>query len=162
MKSRPSALVVRLAVVAAGSLPWPSMATAQSPLDTTSLRWGVPTTMPTSARVAVVRGDPTAPGETVFLISMPNGYRIPPHFHPGPTRIAVRQGRLLVGMGDKVDAGRAKALGAGDSLTIPAERRHYWMASGPTLAFLTFTGPFTITYLRADDAPRPRAFPIGY
>jgi hypothetical protein len=23
-------------------------------------------------------------------------------------------------------------------------------------------GPYTITYLRAEDAPRPRTFPFGY
>jgi hypothetical protein len=25
-----------------------------------------------------------------------------------------------------------------------------------------FMGPYTITYLRAEDAPRPRTFPFGY
>jgi hypothetical protein len=27
---------------------------------------------------------------------------------------------------------------------------------------LTFIGPFTITYLRAEEAPRRRVFPFGY
>jgi hypothetical protein len=27
---------------------------------------------------------------------------------------------------------------------------------------VTFMGPYTITYLRAEDAPRPRVFPLGY
>jgi quercetin dioxygenase-like cupin family protein len=137
-------------------------AVAQSSPGPASPRWSVPTTLPTSARVAVVRGDPTRPVETTFLISMPNGYRIPPHFHPGYAHVEVREGTLLVGMGDKLDRKRTRALTAGDSATVPAGMHHFWIASGPTVVSLTFVGPFTITYLRAEDAPRPRAFPIGY
>ena len=135
---------------------------AQSLAQPASLQWAVPTTLPTSALVAVVSGDPTGPGESTFLISMPNGYRIPPHFHPSDTHVEVREGTLLVGMGDKLDAKRTRALEAGDSATIPAGMRHFWIASGRTVVSLTFIGPFTITYLRAEDAPRPRVFPIGY
>lgn len=127
-----------------------------------SLQWSVPTTMPLSALVAVASGDPTGPGETTFLISMPNGYRIPPHFHPGTVYVKVREGTLLVGMGDELDAEQAQALVAGDSVSVPAGMHHFWIARGRTVVSMRFTGPFTITYLRAEDAPRPRAFPFGY
>jgi quercetin dioxygenase-like cupin family protein len=151
----------RLIVASVGLCTAPD-ATAQSSFDSASPQWSVPTTLPTSARVAVVRGDPTSPGETTFLISMPNGYRIPPHFHPSDTRVEVREGTLLVGTGHKLDTKRTRALVAGDSATTPAGLHHFWIASGRTVVYLTFVGPFTITYLRAEDAPRPRAFPIGY
>ena len=137
-------------------------AMAQSSADSASLLWAVPTTLPTSARVAVASGDPTGPGETTFLISMPNGYRIPPHFHPGDVHVEVREGTLLVGMGDELDAKHAQALAAGDSASVPAGTHHFWIAREATVASLRFMGPFTITYLRAEDAPRPRAFPFGY
>jgi hypothetical protein len=39
---------------------------------------------------------------------------------------------------------------------------HFSIARGPTILLVTFDGPYTITYLRAEDAPRPRAFPLGY
>jgi len=135
---------------------------AQAPADPTPLRWGVPTTLPGSALVAVVSGDPFASVETTFLIAMPSGYRIPAHFHPGNVRVGVREGALLVGMGDKLDRKRARALAAGDSAMIPAGVHHVWLASSRTVATLTFRGPFTITYLRAEEAPRFRAFPVGY
>jgi quercetin dioxygenase-like cupin family protein len=137
-------------------------AMAQSSAAPESLRWSVPTTLPPSARVAVARGDPTGPGETTFVISMPNGYRIPPHFHPSHTHVEVREGTLLVGMGDRLDPKKTRALAAGDSATVPARMHHFWIARGRTVVSMTFIGPFTITYLRADDAPRPRAFPVGY
>jgi quercetin dioxygenase-like cupin family protein len=137
-------------------------AKAQSSAGPASLKWSPPTTLPPRALVAVVRGDPTGPGECTFLISMPNGYRIPPHFHPSDVHVEVREGALLLGMGDKLDAKRSQALAAGDSATTPAGMHHFWIARGRTLVSLTFTGPFTITYLRAEDAPRPRVFPFGY
>jgi quercetin dioxygenase-like cupin family protein len=137
-------------------------AMAQATADPASLQWAVPTTLPTSALVAVAAGDPTGPGESTFLIAMPNGYRIPPHLHPGPTRVEVREGRLLVGMGDRLDSKRARVLAAGDSATVPAGMPHYWIARGRTVVSLTFFGPFTITYLRAVDAPRRGVFPFGY
>ena len=90
-------------IASAGFLAAPD-AMAQSLAQPAALQWAVPTTLPTSALVAVASGDPTRPGESTFLISMPNGYRIPPHFHPSHVQVEVREGTLLVGMGDKLDA----------------------------------------------------------
>lgn len=138
-------------------------AMAQSSVPPASLQWSVPTTLPPNARVAVLSGDPTGPGETTFLISMPNGYRIPPHFHPGHAHIEVREGTLLVGMGNQLDPKLTRRLTAGDSATVPAGMSHFWIAQGPgTVVSLKFMGPFTITYLRAEDAPRRRGFPFDY
>ena len=36
------------------------------------------------------------------------------------------------------------------------------IAKGRTVLLVTFDGPYTITYPRAEDAPRPRVFPLGY
>ena len=148
-------------IASAGFLAAPD-AMAQSLAEPASLQWAVPTTLPPSALVAVVSGDPTAPGASTFLIAMPNGYRIPPHFHPSHTHVEVREGTLLVGLGDKLDPKRTRALAAGDSATAPAGMHHFWIASGRTVVSLTFIGPFTITYLRAEDAPRRGLFPFGY
>lgn len=127
-----------------------------------SLRWSVPTTLPPGALSAVVSGDPRSPGESTLEISMPNGYRIPPHFHPSYEHVEVRKGTLLVGMGDELDPKRTLALAAGDSATAPAGMHHFWIASGRTEVSVTFNGPYTITYLRTEDAPRRQVFPFGY
>jgi quercetin dioxygenase-like cupin family protein len=150
-----------LIAISAAALRVPAGA-AQTPADPEPPHWGVPTTLPLSARVAVVRGDPYAAGETTFLIDMPSGYRIPPHFHPGDVRVGVREGTLMVGMGDKFDRTRSRALVEGDSATIPAAAHHFLVAGERTLMTMTFTGPFTITYLRAEEAPQRRVFPAGY
>lgn len=137
-------------------------ALAQSSKDPESLTWSVPPVLPPGARIAGVKGDPTGPGEFTLLVSMPNGYRIPPHFHPSPEHVVVREGTLLVGMGDVLDPKRTQALVAGDSATAPAGMHHFSIARGRTVVSATFIGPYTITYLRAEDAPRPPSFPFGY
>jgi quercetin dioxygenase-like cupin family protein len=149
-------------IAASGSLPAVPGAMAQSSADPASLQWLVPPVLPPGALIAVVRGDPTAAGEFTLLVSMPDGYRLPPHFHPGYEHVEVKEGTLLVGVGDKLDPKRTQALAAGDSATAPAGIHHFSIARGRTVVSATFTGPYTISYLRAEDAPRPRNFPFGY
>ena len=52
-------------------------------------------------------------------LAMPDGYRIPPHFHPSFEHVEVKEGTLLAGMGDRPDPKRTRALTAGDSATAP-------------------------------------------
>ncbi len=137
-------------------------AMAQSLADPASLQWFVPPLLPPGARIAVVSGDPTGPGKSTLLVSMPNGYRLPAHSHPSYEHVEVREGTLLVGTGDVLDPKRTQALIAGDSATAPAGMHHFSIARGRTVVSVTFIGPYTITYLRAEDAPRPRVFPFGY
>jgi mannose-6-phosphate isomerase-like protein (cupin superfamily) len=135
---------------------------AQTAADPTSLHWQVPDVLPPGALIAVVKGDPTGPGESTLQLSMPNDYRIPPHFHPGFEHVEVREGTLLVGMGDRLDPKRTRPLAMGDSATAPAGMHHFSIAKGRTELSVTFMGPYTITYIHAEDAPRPRVFPFSY
>jgi quercetin dioxygenase-like cupin family protein len=153
-----------LAVLVAASV-WflgPPGAVAQRSAEPASLQWTVPPVLPPGALIAAVSGDPTAPGEFTLLVSMPNGYRIPPHSHPSDEHVEVKEGTLLVGMGDRLDPKRTQALAAGDSATAPAGMHHFSIAKGRTVLSVTFIGPYTITYVRAEDAPRPPSFPFGY
>jgi quercetin dioxygenase-like cupin family protein len=153
-----------LAVLIAASL-WLLLAPgamAQASAEPARLQWSVPPVLPPGALIAVVSGDPTGPGESTLQLSMPNGYRIPPHSHPSYEHVEVREGTLLVGMGDRLDPKQTRALAAGDSATAPAGMHHFSIAKGRTVLSVTFIGPYTITYVRAEDAPRSRAFPFGY
>ena len=80
----------------------------------------MPPVLPPGALIAVVSGDPTAPGEFTLLVSMPDGYRIPPHFHPTHKHVEVREGTLLVGTGDAIDSRQTLALTVGDSAPAAA------------------------------------------
>ena len=138
------------------------VAMAQGSAEPASLYWFAPPLLPPGARIAVVSGDPTRPGKSTLQVSMPNGYRFPPHSHPSDEHVEVKEGTLLVGLGDELDPKMTQALAAGDSATAPAGMHHFSIAKGRTLLSATFMGPYTITYVRAEDAPRPRNFPFGY
>src|SRR3954454_14344940 len=97
-------------------------ATAKAP----ALKWGpAPAVFPKGAKMAVVSGDPSQAQPFEVQLSFPNGYRVPPHFHPTDETVAVKKGTFLVGMGDKFDVKQTKRMKPGDSATMPAEQHHY-------------------------------------
>jgi mannose-6-phosphate isomerase-like protein (cupin superfamily) len=144
------------------SLASASVAMAQTSADPAALRWEVPPLLPPGALLAVVRGDPTSPGESTIELVMPDGYRLPPHYHPSFEHVEVMEGTLQAGMGDRLDPTHTRPLAAGDSATAPAGMHHFSIARGRTVVRVTFMGPYTITYLHAEDAPQKKVFPFGY
>jgi quercetin dioxygenase-like cupin family protein len=122
------------------------------------LNWGpAPAVFPKGAKMAVVSGDPAAAAPSVVEFSMPDGYRIPPHFHPVDERVEVKQGTFLMGMGDNFDASKAKPMNAGDKGLIPAKMHHYASAKGATVIEVTATGPFSMTYVNSADDPQKKS-----
>jgi quercetin dioxygenase-like cupin family protein len=149
-------LVLAAAATLAGDL-------AAQAADPALLQWSlVPPILPPGARIAVVSGDPTIPGMTTVELIMPNGYRIPPHSHPVDEFVEVKEGTLLVGIGDEMDPGKTMRAEVGDTGTAPAGVHHYTIAEGTTRVRVTFMGPYTITYVHAHQAPRRPNFPYGY
>lgn len=57
--------------------------------------------LPPGAKLAVLEGNPTKSGAYTMRLLMPDGYRIPPHFHAGAEHVTVVSGALMVGMGEK-------------------------------------------------------------
>jgi quercetin dioxygenase-like cupin family protein len=84
-----------------------------------------PPSLPAGAKVAVLEGDPGKPGPFVFRVKVPDGYRIPPHTHPKPERVTVISGTFHLGMGEKFDKGKAKAMPAGTYGTWPPGMKHF-------------------------------------
>jgi hypothetical protein len=111
--------------------------------------------------MAVISGDPSKPGLFTVELSLPNGYRISPHWHPTDEHAEVKQGTFLVGMGDKLDLKLTKPMAAGDTGTIPALGHHFAAAKGATIIAITAMGPFAMTYVHPGDDPR-NAKPSGY
>jgi len=123
-----------------------------------ALKWGpAPAVFPKGAMMAVVSGDPSKPAMFTVELKMPNGYRIPPHFHPTEESVVVKQGTFLVGMGDKFDVKEAKAMKVGEKGSIPAMMHHYATAKGPTVVAVTAMGPFALTYVNSADDPQKTA-----
>jgi len=121
------------------------------------VKWGAaPASLPPGAQGALLEGDPAKAGPFTLRLKLPEGYRIPPHYHPGVEHITVIQGTFVLGMGEKVDTGTEKPLGAGSFAFMPAGMRHFARAHGETIVQLHGTGPWGITYVNAAEDPRKK------
>lgn len=119
------------------------------------LTWGpAPASLPPGAQAAILEGDPAKPGLFTLRIKMPDGYRIPPHFHPVVEHVTVIQGTFVLGMGETVSPDTEKRLGAGSFAFMPAGMRHFARTQGDTIVQLHGMGPWGITYVNAADDPR--------
>ena len=119
------------------------------------LTWGpAPAVFPAGAKMAVVSGDPGQAAPFTIQLSMPDGYRIPPHFHPTDEAVEVKKGTFLVGMGDTLDVAKANAMKAGAKGKVPAGMHHYGIARGATIVSVEAMGPFGMTYVNPADDPQ--------
>jgi quercetin dioxygenase-like cupin family protein len=123
-----------------------------------AIKWGpAPPGLPPGVQMAVLVGDPTKPGVPyVVRAKMPDGYRVPPHWHPHDENVTVLQGTMLMGEGEKFDPEHAMELSAGSFTRMPKTMRHFAMAKGETIIQLHGIGPFAIIYVNPADDPRKK------
>jgi len=115
-----------------------------------------PGILPPGAKLAVLEGDPTRAGTYTMRLWMPNGYTIPPHFHPADEHVTVVEGTFLVGMGGTLDASKFTPLAVGSFGMLPPGMQHYARAKGTTVIQLHGIGPWSLTYVNPSDDPRPK------
>ena len=139
----------------------PSAKPPAKPAATRSaLHWGpAPAVFPKGAKMAVVSGDPSKAENFVVELSMPGGYKIPPHFHPTDETVTVKKGTFLYAMGDTFEASQLQTMKVGQSGTIPATMHHYAQAKGPTVVAVSAMGPFQLTYVNPADDPQQQKKP---
>jgi quercetin dioxygenase-like cupin family protein len=120
------------------------------------VKWGPsPPSLPPGAQMAILLGDPKKPGALyVTRVKMPDGYKVPPHWHPTDENVTVMQGTLLVGKGEKLDLSTLEEMPTGSFMRMPKTMRHFAMARGETILQLHGIGPFEINYVNAADDPR--------
>ena len=122
--------------------------------EPSAIEWRVSDTLPPGALVTVLEGDPSAEGFFTMRIKMPDGYRVPPHWHSRQERVTVLSGVLNLGQGDRFNAAATKPLPAGTYSSMPPGMTHFGWMSGETVLQLSTQGPWTITYVNAADDPR--------
>jgi quercetin dioxygenase-like cupin family protein len=87
---------------------------------------------------------------------MPAGYKIAPHTHPTDEHVTVLSGTLALGMGDGL--GKAtQDLPAGGYVLLPADMRHFAIATTAVVVQVSGAGPFALTYVNPADDPTKRA-----
>lgn len=153
---------VPIHAIAALALAASSLAAQGSAPDTSALQWApAPGLFPRGARMVLISGDPFKAAPLTVLLAMPDGYKMPPHFHAADEHVEVRQGIFLVGTGDKFDLKKTRPMVVGDTGTAPAGMHHYAAAKGATIVSVTMMGPYVMTYVHPNDEPWG-VFPYGY
>jgi quercetin dioxygenase-like cupin family protein len=113
-----------------------------------------PPSLPAGARFAVLEGDPAKAGFFTMRLRLPDGYRIPPHWHPKVEHVTVISGALNLGMGRTFDQKATRELPAGTFGYWPAGMRHFAWARGETVLQLHGFGPWRVIYVNPADDPR--------
>ena len=113
-----------------------------------------PASLPPGAKFAVLEGDPAKEGFFTIRISMPDGYKIPPHTHPKVEHVTVISGTFNFGMGDKFERAKTRPMPAGSFGFWPIGMKHFAYTEGETVLQLHGKGPWTITYVNPADDPR--------
>ncbi len=165
-----SLLVIALAVITATFAPGQEMthgsqdkkksSEAESVADVgifppSEIKWtNGPASLPAGAKLAVLEGDPAKEGFFTMRLWLPDGFKVPPHWHPKVEHGTVISGTFNMGMGEKFDQKATRAMPAGTFGFWQAEMRHFAWAKGDTVLQLHGIGPWTITYVNPSDDPR--------
>lgn len=121
------------------------------------IKWTAgPASLPPGASMAVLEGDPAKAGTFTMRARLPDGYRIPPHWHPRLERVTVLSGTFHLGMGERFDESAARALPAGGFFYMEPGMRHFAWTKGETVIQLTGESPWEINYVNPEDDPRKR------
>jgi quercetin dioxygenase-like cupin family protein len=116
-----------------------------------------PASLPPGSEIGVVVGDPSKAGVPyVIRVKLPDGYKVPPHWHPSDENVTVLKGVLLIGTGEKLDAAKTEEVPTGSFMRMPRTMRHFAVAKGETILQLHGVGPFEITYVNPADDPRKK------
>ena len=111
--------------------------------------------LPPSVRLAVIAGQPSAPGPYVIRVRVPGGVKLMPHRHPEDRIYTVISGIFYIGLGDEFDADKLEAYPPGAVIVLPGNTSHFHRAkSGEYVAQVTAIGPLGFDYVNSKDDPR--------
>jgi quercetin dioxygenase-like cupin family protein len=120
------------------------------------LQWKPNPALPPGAVATVLSGDPTKPGLFAIRVKLPDGFKVPPHWHPSDENVTVIQGTLLIATGDKFDMSKLQSVPTGGFMHMPKEMRHFAASKGETILQVHGIGPFEINYVNPSDDPRKK------
>ena len=112
-------------------------------------------TVPTfpNTQIVILEGDAGKRGPVTLRFRCPADYKFLPHTHPGPERVTVLTGTMLIGIGPKYDAATLTQVQTGGFFLIPTKAPHYGECKGETIIEVHTTGPLGTTYVNPADDP---------
>jgi hypothetical protein len=113
--------------------------------------------LPPGAQSVILSGDPKQPGPFTVRIKMPDGFKVPPHWHPADEHVTVISGTFGIAMGEQFDPAKGKELGVGGFMVMPTGVRHFAWVKGETVIQVHGIGPWGINYVNPADDPRKKS-----
>jgi uncharacterized RmlC-like cupin family protein len=134
-----------------------------------SIKWSdAPPGLPQGAKVALLQGNPTAPGRYVIRVQLPANYKIPLHSLSNAIDVTVVSGTLYVASAQTLDKKKAFAVKPGDFYHLPALAPQLSFTTNETVLEIHGEGPYEMKYANAADDPLKGAaapayfFPAGF
>ena len=119
------------------------------------LEWKSFPAFPSSVRLAVVVGEPSAEGPYVIRVKVPRDVKLMPHTHPEDRVYTVISGIFYIGIGDRFDADKLQAYPPGAVIVLPGNTPHFhWARSGEYVSQVSAIGPLGLNYVNPKDDPR--------
>ena len=110
---------------------------------------------PSSARLAILVGQPSDPGPYVIRVMVPAGVKLMPHKHPEDRVYTVISGVFYIGLGSQFDGDQLQAYPPGAVVVLPSGTPHFhWAKSGAYVTQVSAIGPLGLEYLDPIDDPR--------
>ena len=103
-----------------------------------------PPSLPAGSSIAVLEGNPTAPGMFTLRVRAPAGARLAAHTHPRPERVTILSGTVGVGFGPYYDQTRLKVFRAGDFYVNPPGEAHFVSFAEDSEVQITGQGPWVV------------------
>jgi hypothetical protein len=114
----------------------------------------VPAFLSAGAQLAVLEGGPTAATRDFTVrLKLPDGYRIPPHWHPPRENVTVILGNFEVGMGDSFEESKMMTFPAGSFAYLDPSMHRHAMAKGEVTAQVPGMSPLQFNYVNPNDDP---------
>ena len=125
-------------------------------VNAADIKWmDAPPDIPKGAQLGVLYGDPSKAAPYAVRLKLPDGYKIPPHWHTKDEQLTIISGHFILHMGDTMTS-EAHDLDAGAFHFLPGKMHHAAETKGETIVQINATGPFDIRYINASDNPNPK------
>jgi hypothetical protein len=120
------------------------------------LIWADVPTLPPGAKVAVIEGPTNEAIPFMMRLKFPANYKIPAHWHPAIEHLTVVSGTFNMGIGDKLDPAKTKALSVGGVMIIQPKIPHFAWTKEEVIVQVHGVGPWGVTYVDPADDPRKK------
>ena len=130
------------------------MASDHTMVTSEELKWVDVPSLPPGAKLAVIEGPLNQAVPVTFRVKFPANYQLPAHWHPGIEHVTVMSGTFNMGMGDKLDRAKTKALTGGAVAIMQPKTNHFAWTKDETIVQVHGMGPWGVTYVNPADDPR--------